>query len=171
MSYRRSFVALVCTLLCASAGWAADPVAPAGTDWVGTGSFKGKLSGAGSTSGPVDIDVHFGPDAGLSLAADEFQISADDGMAIFLVEGTFVVDAKGQPLLTPDPVALETQLKALLIHVCEDILLLKVKTKAGSGGGGTLGLSAKLPFELTSGMEVVRATFSLKTSPPAQLAP
>jgi len=190
MPYTRTLAGLVCSLLFASAALAADPVAPASTDWRGAATFKGKLVSGGGSPGPVDLAVDFGPNGGLGLGAGEFRITADDGMESFVVEGTFDVDAKGQPVLTPDTVALEDQLEALLLHICEDILMLgtacdqvalldvevdpaklqlKAKTNAGNGDGATLALSAKLPFVLTNGVDAVRVSFSIKSSPPADL--
>ena len=188
MAYTR-IASFVCTLLFASAASAAEPVAPASTDWLGTATFKGKLVAGGGSPGPVPLAVDFGPNGGLGLAAGEFRITADDGMETFVVEGTFVVDAKGQPVLTADTAALAVALKALLLHICEDILLLgsacdtvalfgvevdpakiqlKAKTNAGSDGA-TLALAAKLPFVLTTPDRAVRVSFSMKTSPPAEL--
>ena len=190
MPYTRTLAGLVCTLFFASAALAADPVAPAGTNWRGAAVFKGKLVGGGGSPGPVDLAVDFGPNGGLGLGAGEFRITADDGMETFVVEGTFAVDAKGQPVLTPDTVALEEQLEVLLLHICQDILMLgstcdqvalfevaadpakvqlKAKTNAGNGDGATLALAAKLPFVLNNGADDVRVSFSMKSSPPAEL--
>lgn len=183
----RSAALVVLGVLVASAASFADPVAPASTDWAGAGVFKGKLANEGSTSGPVDIDVDFGPNGGLGLAAGEFRITADDGMEAFTVEGTFTVDAKGQPVLTPDLVALENSMKTLMIHVCEDILLLgpmcagiagldvvfdpaKIKLKVKtSSDPAELALSGKIPFALSNGMEQAKVAVSLKSSPPLEI--
>src|SRR5688572_28029183 len=168
MAHTRTIAAFVCTFLFASAASAAEPVAPASTDWPGTAVFKGKLVAGGGSPGPVALAVDFGPNGGLGLAAGEFRITVDDGVETFVVEGTFVVDAKGQPVLTADTVALAVALKTLLLHICEDILLigtacdtaalfglavdpakikLTAKTNAGSDGA-TLALAANLPFVL-----------------------
>ena len=190
MPYTRPIAALVYALFFASAALAADPVAPATTSWRGTATFKGKLVGGGGSPGPVDLAVDFGPNGGFGLGAGEFRITADDGMETFAVEGTFAVDAKGQPVLTPDTLALEDQLEVLLLHICQDILMLgtqcdlvalfevevdpakvqlKAKTNAGNGDGATLALAAKLPFVLMNGTDAVRVSFSMKSSPPAEL--
>jgi hypothetical protein len=188
---RRYALGLAFALLFASAARAAEPVAPASTDWRGDGTFKGKLAGAGSTAGPVEIAVDFGPNGGLGLAAGEFRISVtDEAMETFAFEGTFTVDAKGQPVLTPDPTETALELRDLTVHVCESVLLLgpecgflalldvavdptklklKVKTSFGNGDGATLSLAGKLPFVLSNGVDELRATFSVKTSPPAEL--
>lgn len=190
MPHRHLLVTLVCAFLCASAARAADPVAPASTSWRGTATFKGKLVGGPANPGPVDFAVDFGPNGGLGLGDGEFRITADDGTATFVVDGTFVVGPKGQPVLTPDTVALEDSLEALLLYICTDVLVLgpacdelalldavvdpgrlqlKAKTNAGNGGGATLSLAAKLPFVLTDGVDSTRVSFSIKTSPPADL--
>jgi hypothetical protein len=112
-------------------------------------------------------------------------------MMAFDVFGTWTTDAKGQPVLALDTVLLADELSTLMVHVCEDVLLLdpstcafigsldvvvdptkpklKVKTSTGNGSGATLQLSGKIPFVLTDGMDEAKITVSLKTSPLAQL--
>jgi hypothetical protein len=184
---------LAAALLVAGAAFAADPVDPAGTTWVGTGVVKLKAAAAGTTSIPVDFTLLFGPNAGAGLSAGEFQLGADDGMESFDVTGLYTLDDKGQPVLAPDTGALLNELSDLVEHVCADILMVdpgtcallgaldvvldsryrtKVKTRMGRGGDpDALGFSAKLPFVLTNGVDEAKGSVSLKVSPPAQPAP
>ena len=154
-------------------------------------SDQGQDSRRGFGGGPADLELLFGPNGGAGLAAGQFHLIADDGTVAFDVVGTFSVDAKGQPVLTPDTVALAAELKVLMQHVCEEIvglgagcdviatldvlypspLQFKVKTKAANGAVPTLQLSAKLPFVLTDGGNPVKVTLSLKSSPPVELQP
>ena len=187
----RAFVWLALALLLASSVRAAEPIAPASTIWLGGAQLKGKIPGAGSGGGPADLELLFGPNGGAGLAADEFHLIADDGTVAFDVVGTYGVDAKGQPVLMPDTVALADELKVLMQHICEELvglsagcsqiatldvlypspLQIKVKTKAPNGAVPTLQLSAKLPFVLTDGMDAVKVSLSIKSSPPAELQP
>ena len=43
-------------------------------------------------------------------------------VALFTVSGTYTVDAKGRPVLSPDLDALESETAELLIYVCEEVL-------------------------------------------------
>jgi hypothetical protein len=189
---RRAFACIALAFavgLAAGPGQTAEPVAPSFTSWSGTAVIKAKLPGE-SVAGEVDLDVHFGPNGGLGLAADEFLIVADDGEETLDVTGTYAVNEKGQPVLTLDTTALATELHALVVHVCEDVLVLgaecdildvldvvldptklktKVKTRSDDEDGAELALNAKLPFLLTNGGGSIKLTVSLKTSPPAQL--
>jgi hypothetical protein len=163
-------------------------VFPEGTSWSGPALIKAKVPGD-SVTGFVELDVHFGPNGGLGLGVGEFLIVADDGEETFEVTGDFVLDAKGRPVLSPDTTDLATELLDLIVHVCEDVLMLgpqcdfiatldvvvdparlktKVKTKSGSDGP-VLALGAKLPFLLTDGEDDAKVTVSLKTDPALQL--
>jgi hypothetical protein len=185
-------LALAFVLLCALAVHAAEPVAPAGTNWSGDGTIKGKLQGLGTIAGPVDILVDFGPNPGLSLDSNEFRVTIDDGMVAVAFEGTYGTDAKGQPVLVADGNQVALALRDLANHVCEDVLVLgaecdalvladigytdekfrfKAKTAAGDGDAA-LTFSGKLPFDLVVSdvpLEVLKGGFSFKTSPPAVL--
>jgi hypothetical protein len=183
MPYRTAIVALACAFLLAAGARAATPVDPTGTTWQGVAAIKAKASGAGSVADVVDVDLFFGPNAGESVDAGDFLLRADDGQETLEVRGSYAVDAKGQPVLTPDLPDLADELSDLMVHVCEDVLGLpslicdeialldvvvdpaklktKVKTSAGSSGD-VLQFGTKLPFVLTDGNESVRATVALK---------
>jgi hypothetical protein len=187
---RRAFACIALGLAVAAApARAAEPVPPTGTSWSGTAFIKAKLPGE-SVDGLLELTVLFGPNGGFGLDANEFLIVADDGEETLDITGTYAVDEKGQPVLTLDTTALATELHALVVHVCEDILVLgaecdildilgvvldpaklktKVKTRSDDEDGADLALSAKLPFLLTNGGGEIKLTVSLKTSPPAQL--
>lgn len=193
MSHRLCTVigGLAVALLSAGAALAADPVPPSGTTWVGTARLGEKLPHAGNHAGPVDFRIDFGPNAGLVLGPTEFHASLNDGVVDFTLSGTYAVDAKGQPVLTPDLDLLADDLHALLVHVCEDILLidpgecatigtldvltdvphlvLEVKTAAGRHGDpATLRFTGKIPFALDNGTDTPpKFTVTLKTSPAA----
>jgi hypothetical protein len=184
----RRWVGCAALLLGFAAGsaHAGDLVFPENTSWSGSAVIKAKVPGD-SVTGLVDLDVHFGPNAGLGLGVGEFLIVADDGEETLEVTGDFMLDEKGQPVLFPDTTALATELHDLVIHVCEDVLGLgaacdfiatldvvmdptRLKTKAKVSADGTeLKFGAKLPFLLTDGEDDAKVTVSLKTSPPAQL--
>jgi hypothetical protein len=186
----RRWIAYAVLLLGLAAGSAHAGVVvfPEGSSWSGTAVIKAKVPGD-SVTGLLDLDVHFGPNAGLALGVGEFLIVADDGEETLEVAGDFMLDDKGQPVLFPDTTALATELHDLVIHVCEDVLMLgaqcdiiamldvvvdptklKLKAKTKSGGdGAVLAFAAKLPFVLTDGDEAVKLTVSLKAAPPAQL--
>jgi len=156
------------------------------------GLLKAALPGTHGGTDPVDVLVDFGPNAGAGLGANEFLIGADDGVFDFEFRGTFTVDAKGQPQLTVNPLALAGPLQALMTHICKDVLqlgsscdailsdsvlidgtklALPARTKAGKTSGGSLALSAKLPFELSDSTQVSKIVVTLKVSPPAALVP
>ncbi len=189
----RTLVWLASALLLASSAQAADPVNPSSTIWTGPAQLKAKIPGAGSPAGEADFEILFGPNGGAGLGAEDFHLIADDGMFAFDVFGTWTTDAKGQPVLSFDTVLLADELSDLMVHVCEDVLMLdpadcafigtldvlidptkikfKAKTSAGHGSVPTLQASGKIPFVLTDGMDSAKVTLSLKTSPPAELQP
>jgi hypothetical protein len=174
--------------LAAGPAHAGGLVFPENSSWAGTAVIKAKVPGD-SVAGLVEVDLTFGPNAGLGLGVGEFLMVADDGEETLEVTGDFMLDDKGQPVLFPDTTALETELHDLMVHVCEDVLMLgaecdlfdlldvvvdptklKPKAKIKDGADGTvLGFSAKLPFVLTDGNAGVKATVSLKSSPPLEL--
>ena len=183
MPYRTSIVALACAFLLAAGARAATPVDPAGTTWQGFAAIKAKVSGAGSVADVVVVEIFFGPNVGESVDAGEFLLRADDGMETLEVRGSYALDAKGQPVLTPDLLELADELSDLMVHVCEDVLGLpsfvcdeialldvvvdpaKLKTKvktSASASGDVLQFGTKLPFVLTDGNEAIRATVALK---------
>jgi hypothetical protein len=185
----KTWIALAGLLLGLAAGPAqAGLVFPENSSWSGIAVIKAKVPGD-SVAGLVELDLTFGPNAGLGLGVGEFLLVADDGEETLEVTGDFMLDDKGQPVLFPDTAALETELHELMVHVCEDVLMLgaecdllgildvvadpaklKLKAKIKDGSDGTvLGLGAKLPFVLTDGNAGVKAAVSLKSSPPLQL--
>lgn len=187
----RTLVWLASALLLASSVRAAEPVNPSTEVWVGPAQIKAKIPGAGSPAGAVDFEILFGPNAGAGLDANEFHLIADDGMEAFDIFGTWTLDAKGQPVLALDNVLLADELSTLMVHICEDILVLdqstcdlvasldvvvdaaktKFKVKTSAGAPSTLQLAGKIPFVLTDGGNPVKVSLSLKTSPPAELQP
>lgn len=183
MPNRTPIAALACAFLLAAGARAATPVDPAGTTWQGVAAIKAKVSGAGSLADVVDVELFFGPNVGESVDPGEFLLRADDGMETLEVRGSYAVDAKGQPVLTPDLADLADELSDLIVHVCEDVLNLgslicdqlalldvavdatKLKTKvktSASASGDALQFGTKLPFVLTDGNDAVRATVALK---------
>lgn len=188
---RRVAVAITCAFVLSSPVRAGAPLPIQGT-YEGEAQIRAKVPGAGTAGGPVDIQLSFGPTAEPALDAGEFLIVADDSVETLEITGTFVVDEKGQPVLTVDTDLLALDLKTLLIHVCLDVLLvdpadcaeiedldvlvdvarMKLKAKASQKNGETLAFSAKIPFVLTDGMLTgATITVSLKTKPPAILPP
>lgn len=183
-------VAFACVFLLASAARAASPIVLPGTTFDGEAQIKAKLPDLGSTAGPVDIVLNFGPQATPALGAGEFLIVADDSVETLEIHGTFSVDDKGQPLLAVDTNLLAADLKELMIHVCVDILLIdpvdcaaiedldvlfdvtRLKLKARTNQeAGEITFSAKIPFILSNGIDEAKVTVSLKTSPPVTLVP
>jgi len=171
-------------LFFAAAALAAEPVDPTGTLWVGPGQVKAKIPSAGSTGGPVTLEIDFGPNGG-DLDANEFHLMADDGMEVFDIFGTWTTDAKGQPVLALDTGLLTTELHDLMVHICNDVLNLdpttcgiiasldvvtdpsKIKFKLKtSARGPVLSVSGKIPFVLTDGTDSVKLSLSLKSSGP-----
>jgi hypothetical protein len=185
----RAGVALLCALLVGSAAGAAEPVPLPGAIFAGEAVIKAKVPDAGTLSGPVEITLSFGPTVTPALDAGEFLIVVDDTEETLELTGTYTVDAKGQPVLTLALPNLGDELRALMIHVCEDILLIdpaecaeiadldadigayKLKAKTSQTDGGVISFSGKIPFVLTDGMTESKISLSFKTSPPAPLAP
>jgi hypothetical protein len=168
----RSIAVLVCSLFFASASWA--------TTFEGPALLKTKVRGGGSLAGFVATSLVLGPDAGEGVGVGEFRLRADDGQETLEIVGSYSVDAKGQPVLTPDLIALGLELRELIVHVCEDILQLpgalcdelaaldiafdptKVKSRFKSKDGSVIQFTMSVPFALTDGIDSVRASVSLK---------
>src|SRR5574341_138566 len=115
----------------ASAPAAGPPVDFTSSSWSGTALLGAKIPGAGKLKGPVSIDLDFGPQADPALAANEFLIVLDDGVAQLPLSGTWAVDEKGRVVLALDTAGLAQELLGLLYDVCVqefgsqcDILLL-----------------------------------------------
>jgi hypothetical protein len=100
---------------------AADPVSFPATSWFGLALVSVGISGVGKEQGVLEAEMHFGPLGSPSLGANEFLLVFDDGVESFEIEGTYVLDAKGTPVLTADLVDLEAETLDLLVHVCEDV--------------------------------------------------
>jgi hypothetical protein len=190
MKTQRLLWALACALFVASAARSAEPVPPATTNWLGAGEVKAKIAGAGSIPpGPIEVSVAFGPNTGLD--ANEFAVEIDDGMESFTFPGTYTLDAKGQPVLALDLPATSAGLLAVIVHVCDDVLMLdpalcaelgmldvifdpsklklKLKTNAGKNDDPTVTVNGKMPFALSNGVEELKVTLSFKTTPRAEL--
>lgn len=176
---------LALALALATPARAADPVSFPATSWSGLAIASVKVPGGGKVAVPVLAEVHFGPLGSPSLGATDFLIVLDDGFETFEVEGTYIIDAKGRPVLTADLGALETQMMSLLVHVCEDVLGLTVecdildgadlafdgtKVKLKVKGKAKLGVElvqagAKIPFLLLAQGEAFKIALSFKSGP------
>lgn len=127
MPRRPLHLILALALVCLGAGArAAEPVLLPGSSWSGSALLKAKLSarGAGSDSlqGAVAFELHFGPLGAPALTSNEFLLVLDDGFTALELPGTFVLDAKGRPLLTPDEAGFEDGLTDLIVDLCADVV-------------------------------------------------
>jgi len=115
-------LALVAVGFLALAGQAeAQPSLP-GTDWTGSAQLKGKVSAPGQggdkISGPATLSLFLGPSAAAGLAANEFHLVLDDGTETLDFEGTYTTDARGNPIILPDPSDFADSLHELIDDVC-----------------------------------------------------
>jgi hypothetical protein len=178
-------LALACLVIALAAppARAADPVSFPATSWFGLALVSVGISGVGKEQGVLDAEMHFGPLGSPSLGANEFLLVFDDGIESFEIEGTYVLDAKGTPVLTADLADLETETLDLLIHVCEDVFGLgsecdildmadlvfdpskvkfKVKGKAKSGVE-LVQAAGKIPLEVMALGESIKVSLSFKS--------
>jgi hypothetical protein len=169
--------------LTASPARAGDPVIFPATSWAGQALVSVQIPSVGKVPGVLEAELYFGPLGSPSLGVNEFLLVFDDGVETFEIEGSYALDAKGTPVLTADLGALETQTIDLLIHVCEDVLLLgsdcdlldaadlvfdpskvKFKVKGKSKGGFAAAQAAgKIPFLLTAPGESFKVSLSFKS--------
>jgi len=182
----RALGALALVSLFAAPALAADPIPLPGTSWSGSAVIGAKISGAGKVGGPVTFDLDFGPQADPLLAEGEFLLVLDDGMEDLNIGGSYTVDAKGRPVLSPDTSALAVELEGLMMHICVDVLglsaectvletldlsfdpsKLKIKLKAKERDGvETLLGAGRFPFVLLDGIDAVeRVSIVFKTNP------
>ena len=163
---------------------AGDPVIFPATSWTGLALVGVQVPSAGKVPGVLSAQLSFGPLGSPSLGANEFLLVLDDGFETFEIEGTYSLDAKGTPLLTADLGALETETMGLLVHVCEDVLLLgsqcdvldgadlvfdpskvkfKVKGKA-KNGVEAVQAAGKIPFLVLAQGDSFKVSLSFKSA-------
>jgi hypothetical protein len=106
-----------------------------GTSWAVPGELAGKVQRAGKFKDPAPFNVlAFGPQ-GL-LAANEFMLTLDDGSDPIAIAGTYTLNRKGKPLLTPDASSLASEVEELLEQDPDippgdlSVVCAKLKTKA-----------------------------------------
>jgi hypothetical protein len=170
-------------LVCAPAVFAAKTPPPvAGTTWTGTGTLKAAIQKGGKEKGPADFRIDFGPQGG--LAANEFILILDDKVDLLMFPGTYTLDRKGRPVLTPDAGPTETTLTDLFwkyaggslpgVTIDLDVTKVVVKAKPRSSNklGETLKLQTKFTFFVTAtvpGQSVrVRTKIRFKATGPKQ---
>ena len=92
------------------AAWAQGVV---GTSWAVPGELAVKIQRAGKFKDPAPFNVlDFGPQG--VLAANEFMLTLDDGSDPIAIAGTYTLNRKGKPLLSPDGSSLASELEDLL---------------------------------------------------------
>jgi len=164
-------------------------VALPGTDWIGGAQLKARISAPGQGSdkvaGPATLALFFGPLAADGLGANEFRVEIDDGSETLDFEGTYTTDARGNPVLAPDPSEFSAALRELIEEVCMDLVGdpnqcavfnsltlsirrsdLKQKARRSKAGAESLKSSGKIDFDfLNGGALVARVKLSFKSAP------
>jgi hypothetical protein len=172
----------------ALAGGVQAQVSLPGTDWTGGAQLKAKVSAPGQGSdkiaGPATLSLFFGPLAAEGLAANEFKLVLDDSVETLDFVGTYTTDARGNPVLAPDPSEFAEALRELIEEVCMDLVGdptqcavfnsltlsirrsdLKQKARRSKAGAESLKSSGKIDFDfMNGGALVARVKLSFKSS-------
>jgi hypothetical protein len=162
----------------ALAGQAEAQISLPGTDWLGSAQLKGRVSapgqGSDKISGPATLSLSFGPNAAEGLSANEFRLLLDDGVETLDFEGTYTTDARGNPVLSPDPSDFADSLRELIDDVCMNTIGdpqqcglfgslalsitrsdFKQKARSSKMGAQSIKSSGKIDFEFLNGSSLV----------------